>query len=114
MIVKVLIKRDVHDGNEKDFFSLLRELRFNAIHQDGYISGETLICAENTNKVLVISKWESLANWNNWKTDVKRREIDARLSELQDNSTSYEPYVFSKYKFAAEHGFPIALQDQQL
>jgi len=112
MLVKVIIKRDVSEGKEKKFFSLLNNLRVNALHQDGYISGETLICAENTNKVLVISKWESLEDWNNWKTDIKRVEIDARLSEIQDNSTVYEPYIFSKYRAAAELGFPPPLQEQ--
>ncbi len=114
MLVKVIIKRDVSHGKGKNFHSLLKNLRFNAMHQNGYISGETLICAENTNRVLVISKWESLEDWNNWKNDIKRREIDARLSELQDNSTIYEPYVFSKYKAAAEQGFPPPLQKQDI
>jgi len=113
MIVKVIIKRDIHEGKEKRFFSLLNNLRVSALHQNGYLSGETLICAENTNKVLVISKWESLEDWNNWKTDIKRLEIDARLSEIQDNPTVYEPYVFSKYKVAAELGFPPTLQKQK-
>ena len=114
MIVKVIIKRDVSEGKEKHFFWLLKNLRTNAMHQDGYISGETLVCAENTNRVIVISKWESLEDWNNWKIDVKRREIDARLAELQDNPTIYEPYVFSKYKTAAKQGFPPPLQQQDL
>ncbi|MBC2704499.1 antibiotic biosynthesis monooxygenase [Desulfobacula sp.] len=114
MLVKVIIKRNVSEGKEKHFFSLLKNLRFNAMHQKGYISGETLICAENTNRVVVISKWESLEDWGNWKTDIKRREIDARLGELQDNPTIYEPYVFSKYKAAAEQGFPPPLQKQRL
>jgi len=114
MIVKVIIKRDVREGREDKFFPLLKNLRFNAMHQEGYISGETLICAENTNRVVVISKWDSLENWNNWKTDVKRTEIDVKLGELQDNPTVYEPYVFSKYKAAAEQGFPLPLQNQQL
>ncbi len=114
MLVKVIIKREVSEGKEKRFFSLLKNLRMNAIHQDEYISGETLICAENTNNVVVISKWESLKGWEKWKTDVKRAEIDARLSELQDNPTIYEPYVFSKYKAAAEQGFPLPLQKQQI
>ncbi len=113
MVVKVIIRRDVSEGKEKNFFSLLKNLRLNAIHQDGYISGETLICAENTNRVLIISKWESLEAWNNWKTDIKRVELDARMSELQDNPTIYEPYVFSKYKAAAEQGFPPPLQKQE-
>jgi heme-degrading monooxygenase HmoA len=110
MIVKVIIKRDVGEGKEKVFFHLLKNLRLNAMNQDGYISGETLICAEKTNRVLVISKWESLEVWNNWKIDIKRREIDSRLSELQDNPTIYEPYVFSKHKAAADLGFPPSLQ----
>ena len=114
MLVKVIIKREVSKGKEKMFFRLLKNLRMNAMFQEGYISGETLICAENTNKVVVISKWESLEDWEKWKIDVKRVEIDARLSELQDNLTIYEPYVFSKYKAAAEQGFPASLQKQHL
>ncbi|CCK79862.1 MULTISPECIES: antibiotic biosynthesis monooxygenase family protein [Desulfobacula] len=114
MIVKVIIKRDVTDGKEKDFFAHLKNLRFNAMDQKGYISGETLICAEKTNKVMVISKWEKLEDWNNWRNSKKRMELDGRLSKLQDNPTIYEPYVFSKYKMAAEQGFPLPLQDQQL
>lgn len=78
--------------------------------QKGYISGETLICAENTNKVVVISIWDSLADWNNWKENPLRQKIDASLFELQDNPTTYEPFVFSKYKAAAEQGFPPPLQ----
>jgi len=114
MLVKVIIKRDVIKGKEKDFFSHLKNLRFNALGQKGYISGETLICAENTNKVMVISKWATLEDWNNWKTNEKRIEIDAKLNELQERPTVYEPYVFSKYRVAAEQGFPPPLQKQYL
>lgn len=114
MIVKVIIKRDVTEGKEKDFFSQLKNLRFNAMDQKGYISGETLICAEKTNKVMVISKWETLEDWNNWRNSKKRMELDGKLSKLQDNPTIYEPYVFSKYRIAAEQDFPLPLQDQQL
>ncbi len=114
MIVKVIIKRDVTEGKEKDFFLQLKNLRFNAMDQKGYISGETLICAEKTNKVMVISKWEKLEDWNNWRNSKKRMELDGRLSKLQDNPTIYEPYVFSKYRIAAEQGFPLPLQKQQL
>ena len=112
MLVKVIIKRDVAEGMEKKFFDQLKLLRFKAMDQKGYISGETLICAENTNKVVVISKWETLEDWNNWKNNEQRKEIDARLNEFQDNPTVYEPYVFSKYKVAAEQGFPPPLQKQ--
>ncbi len=98
MLTKVIIKRDIKEGKEKHFFSLLKNLRSAAIQQEGYISGETLICAEKTNRVLVVSKWESLEAWNDWKNDIKRQEIDVRLNELQENSTIYEPYIFGRYE----------------
>jgi len=112
MIAKVIIKRKIMPDKEKEFFSLIRQLRFNAMEQDGYISGETLICAEQTNKVLVISKWASLDHWDTWKAHGKRKEIDDLLSELQEGPTIYEPYVFSKFKAAAELGFPSPLQGE--
>jgi len=70
------------------------------------------MCAENTNKIMVISKWETLEDWNTWKNNEQRMKIDARLNELQDKPTIYEPYVFTKYKAAAEQGFPPPLQSQ--
>ena len=102
MLSKIIVKRDISEGKEKQFFSLLKNLRSNAILQEGYISGETLICAENKNRVLVISKWDSLEFWNSWKNDIKRQEIDAKLGELQDSPAIYEPYIFGRYKTAKE------------
>ncbi len=102
MVSKIIIKRDIREGKEKHFFSLLKKLRSSAILQKGYVSGETLICAENKNRVLVISKWESIESWDSWKNDIKRQEIDARLTELQDSPAIYEPYMFGRYKTAKE------------
>ena len=114
MHVKVLIKRDMIAGKEEDFLSNLKNLRIKAMNQKGYISGETLICVEDTNKVTVISLWETLEDWNNWKTNKKRIEIDDLLNELQEKPTEYEPYVYSKYWAAASLGFPRPIQEQKL
>ena len=102
MLTKIIIKRDIIEGKEQQFFTLMKELRSKAIHQDGYLSGETLMCAEKKNRVLVISKWESLEAWNEWKNNKDRQEVDKRLGELQSNPTSYEPYVFGRYKTVSE------------
>ena len=110
MIVKVIIKRAIVEGKESAFFKSLRNLRVHAMHQEGYISGETLISAEDKNKVLVISTWETLDDWDRWINSDKRLEIDRSLSQYQANRTVYEPYVFSKFKAAATLGFPKALQ----
>lgn len=102
MLVKVIIRREIKEGKERQFFSLLKNIRSIAIHQDGYVSGETLVSAGNENSVLVISKWESMEAWDNWKNNLKRLEIDTKLNELQENPTSYEPYIFSRYRTADE------------
>jgi heme-degrading monooxygenase HmoA len=113
MITKVIIKRKLIPGKEREFLSLLRQLRLTAMEQEGYISGETLICTEQTNKILVISKWASLDHWKTWKKHRKRKVIDDLLNELQEEPTIYEPYVFSKYRVGAELCFPLPLQDQE-
>lgn len=111
MLVTVIIKREIKKGHEKEFYHHLKRLRMNAMNQEGYISGETLICAENTKNVAVVSKWQSLEHWYNWKDSGVRGEIDKSLFKHQTNETVYEPYVFSKYKAAAEMGFPPPLEE---
>ncbi|MDY6903720.1 MAG: antibiotic biosynthesis monooxygenase family protein [Thermodesulfobacteriota bacterium] len=110
MIVKVIIKRTVAEGKNKTFFKALKEIRFHAMHQEGYISGETLVSAEDANRVIVISTWASLDDWHKWINSEKRQAVDQAISQYQANPTVYEPYVFSKYKAAATLGFPKSLQ----
>ncbi|MFH2059481.1 MAG: antibiotic biosynthesis monooxygenase [Pseudomonadota bacterium] len=110
MITKVIIKRIVANGKENDFFALLRDLRFNAMGQEGYISGETLICADQINKVMIISQWETMGDWKAWEGNEKRKEMDKLLGAFQETPTEYEAYVFSKYRAAASQGFPPPLQ----
>ncbi len=43
MLVKVLMRRQLKNGNAREVFSLIRKIRAKAMHQKGYISGETLI-----------------------------------------------------------------------
>ena len=109
MLVKVFIKRQVKKGNEMEFLSLLKKLRLNAMNHEGYISGETLISTDDPQKVMVISTWQSIENWNTWKASEERQNTDALLGDLQVEPTSYEPYVFSKYWLSVQKGFPESL-----
>jgi heme-degrading monooxygenase HmoA len=110
MIVKVIIKRTIVEGKENEFFKGLKKMRLQATRQEGYISGETLISAEDKNRVMVISTWETLEDWNNWINSEKRLEVDQDFSQYQANPAVYEPYVLSKYKAAVKLGFPKPLQ----
>ena len=109
MLLKVLIKRQVKRGDEMKFLGLLKELRSCAMGCDGYISGETLISADDPQKVMVVSTWQNVESWKQWKESEARKRIDAILEKLQVEPTSYEPYVFSQYWLSVQKGFPESL-----
>ena len=106
MLVKVFIKRQIKDGSETEAFALLKELRAVAMKQDGYISGETLVSADDPLQVMVVSTWESREEWLKWLASEDRLVVDQRLAELQEKKTEYEPFVFSKYRLSVQQNFP--------
>ncbi len=106
MLVKVFINRHVKEGKEMEVFALLKKIRFNAMNQEGYISGETLISADDPHKIMVVSTWQNIENWNTWKESEERKKNDTLLEELQTEPTFYEAFVFSKYWISVQQGFP--------
>lgn len=106
MLTKVYIKRQIKEGKEKEFFELLKRLRSEAMHQKGYITGETLINTDNAQIIMVVGSWQSLEDWESWKDNPARKEMDGRLEELQVEPTAYESYAFSKYRVFVKRGFP--------
>jgi len=114
MLVRVIIKRQVEAENEKVVYGLLKELRANAMQQQGYISGETLIRTDDPQKIIVISTWHSMDDWNSWKESEQRKKIDAILEKLQVEATAYEVYVYSKYRLAVKTGFKVHPDDEYL
>ncbi len=67
MAVKVLIKRKIKDGKIDEASKLFIKARYNAMGQPGYISSETLSGCDDPNNVVVISMWQRIENWNQWK-----------------------------------------------
>jgi heme-degrading monooxygenase HmoA len=114
MLVRVFIKRQIVAENEKVVYGLLKELRAYAMQQQGYISGETLIRADDPQKIIVISTWHSIDNWNSWRDSEQRKKIDAILEKLQVEPTDYEVYVYSKYRMAVKAGFKAHPDDEYL
>lgn len=57
MSVKIIVKRKVPEGKERDLLPLLLNLRSLAIAQAGYVSGETWRNVDDPQDWLVISTW---------------------------------------------------------
>lgn len=105
MAVKVLIRRKVSKEHEEDLFQLITQLRSLATRQPGYISGETMRNVEDEDEYLVISTWESLDDWNTWKTSNERAEIQGNINKLLKGESRYEVYYHPVKGSARLSGF---------
>ena len=92
MAVKVLIKRKIKNGKLSEASKLLIKARYAAMGHQGYISSETLTDCYEPNNVIVVSMWQKIEDWNQWKKSDLRSEIEAGFESLLDGSTKYEAY----------------------
>jgi heme-degrading monooxygenase HmoA len=93
MAVSVMIKRRVKQGEQaRKLIPMILQLRALATYQPGYISGETLRNIEHPEECLVISNWESLADWKIWLQRKERKAINSRIEALTGDPTEYDIY----------------------
>jgi heme-degrading monooxygenase HmoA len=97
MAVKVIIKRRFKAGKAKEVFSLLKKFRSEAMDQEGYITGETLIGYDDPQKVLVISTWQSMDSWLKWREDAGRKGNEALIQQYLAEPTEHEAYVLGPH-----------------
>jgi antibiotic biosynthesis monooxygenase (ABM) superfamily enzyme len=81
-MIKVLLKRRVRPDNYHRLLELLLELRILALHQSGYITGETLVRGNDPIEVLAIGTWLSEDYWEAWSTAQQRLEIEDMVVPL--------------------------------
>ena len=92
MAVKILIRRKIKDGKLNEASKFLTKARYNAMGQKGYISSETLSGCDDPNNVVVVSMWQRIEDWNQWKDDDLRAENETAFEALLDRQTEYEAY----------------------
>ena len=91
---KVIIKRIVPPGKEKELKELIAQLRVAVSGQAGYISGETLLNTEKPNEYLVLSIWDRDIDWKSWLATDERKEIQDKIDALLGGPTVYETYQY--------------------
>ena len=93
MAIGVLIKYVAQDGvNAKTLLPHIIELRALAVRQPGYISGETFFHLNRVEECLVISRWISLENWQQWTKDPRRIELHQNINEHLETRTMHDIY----------------------
>lgn len=80
MAIKIIIDRHFKEGPSADDIRIFNDLRIRAMGQNGYISGETLVDAEDNKKIVVLSVWSSMDNWETWRDSRERETLENRLT----------------------------------
>ena len=97
MPIKVLIKRQFKEGHLNEIKTMLKEVRYDAMDQAGYISSETMWDYEDPFRVVVASNWRSIENWNNWLNSEMRKSIDKKFEKFLAGVTEYEIFELGFY-----------------
>ena len=90
-MVKVIIERQVKKG--EDISSFLQELRTAAIHRPGYVTGETLVCTEDSSTIVVISTWRTLEEWTDWEASGVRTRLCQQVEALLAKKPRVRTYM---------------------
>ena len=94
MAVKILIQRKIKPGKENELAEAIREIRSEAMHARGFVSGETLRSAENSAIHLVISTWKSIEDWNNWVNTPERQAFQKRIDGILAEPAKIRTYQY--------------------
>jgi heme-degrading monooxygenase HmoA len=92
MAIKVLITRKFKKNTIREAYKLLMQLRAMVTVLPGYLSGQTLISADDPEKLLVISTWTSQKRWRDWEASEKRKEFTKKLADILEKPEHSEIY----------------------
>ncbi len=81
-MIKVFLTRRVRPEHYQRVIGLLTDLRAVALHQPGYVTGETVVRGEDPMEVLAIGTWLAEDYWKAWSTSEERIEIEDMIAPL--------------------------------
>ena len=79
MSVKIIIERKFKEAPSQENYKSINKLRVSAMHQRGYISGETLVNLDDNREFVVISFWSNIDDWKNWLNSEERGDLENEL-----------------------------------
>ncbi len=97
MPIKVLIKRRFKEGYLNEINNVIKDSRYGAMDQEGYLSSETMWDHEDPFRVVVASNWRFIDNWKNWKNSDLRKSKEDKFDEFLDGETEYEIFDIGMY-----------------
>jgi heme-degrading monooxygenase HmoA len=81
-MIRVLIERNIAEGLEHYYDCTVKRMVSQVVKAPGCIAGESLMDAKNTQRRIVMSKWDTIEDWDNWFHSVERKQVVAEISPL--------------------------------
>ena len=97
-MVKVFIERRIHKNDYGKMMEFLKDIRAKALHQPGYISGETLVRGDDPVDVLTVGTWISEGHWEAWLNSEPRAELDNIISALVLEDPTIKVYKIAEHE----------------
>ena len=97
MAIRVLIKRRFKEGYFNEINNVIKDVRYGAMDQEGYMSSETMWDHEDPFRVIVASNWRGIENWSNWRNSDLRKSKEDKFEEFLDGETEYEIFDLGVY-----------------
>jgi heme-degrading monooxygenase HmoA len=97
MAIKVLIKRRFKEGYFDQIENMIKQVRYGAMDQKGYIASETLWDHEDPFQVVIASTWQSKQHWDAWRDSSARQVREKEFEACLDGETRYELYDLGIY-----------------
>ena len=95
-MITVSIERRVKSVT--DILPMLRELRAQAMKAEGYITGVTLIGAEDRSLVTVVLTWKSLKDWEKWEASEIRDKLYQQIRPFLLEEPQVRLYRYLSYQ----------------
>ena len=92
MAVKILIKRKFKEGSLKAASRFLINHRNGAMRQPGYISSETMQSLDDPDKIVVVSMWHSIEEWEAWRKSETRAANENEFKDYIVGEVEFERY----------------------
>jgi len=81
-MIRVIIERWLAEGGDETIKKIMRDLRREAIHRPGYVTGETLRDVADPHHFVILSSWRTRQEWETWTASGMRREIEDQIRLL--------------------------------
>ena len=88
-MIRVIIEREIAHGLEQFYEQAIAGLLDELAQLPGYLSGESLVDMQRSNRYIVVTRWADENSWDQWLHSSKRQQMVAEI----------RPFLLNEEKF---------------